>query len=130
MIIIKRLEKNMKIAMTMEGNVLESAVSSEFDTSPYLLVVRRSETGIEVIEKIEDLTAEQLAQKIIDLNCEGIITGVFKNQPAFDLLADACLTRFLGVGHSGLEALEMMKQRTLPLIRNFEGTEGCSGDHH
>ncbi|WP_026393136.1 NifB/NifX family molybdenum-iron cluster-binding protein [Acetobacterium malicum] len=120
----------MKIAMTMDGTALESAVSSEFDSSPYLLVVRRSETAIEAIEEIGDLTAEQLAQKIIDLNCEGIITGNFKSQPAFDLLADAGLTRFQGVGHSGREALELMKQRTLPLIRNFAGTEGCSDDHH
>ena len=58
----------MKIAMTMDGTALESAVSSEFDSSPYLLVVRRSETAIEAIEEIGDLTAEQLAQKIIDLN--------------------------------------------------------------
>lgn len=120
----------MKIAMTMDGNTLASAVSSEFDTSPYLLVVRRSENAIEAIEEIGDLTAEQLAQKIIDLNCEGIITGNFKSPESFDLLADACLTRFLGTGHSGREALELMKQRTLPLIRNFEGTEGCSGEHH
>lgn len=120
----------MRIAMTMDGTALESAVSSEFDTSPYLLVVRRSETAIEAIEEIADLTAEQLAQKIIDLNCEGIITGSFKSQQAFDLLADACLTRFQGAGHSGVEALELMKNRTLPLIRNFAGTEGCSGDHH
>lgn len=120
----------MKIAMTMDGNALESSVSSEFDTSPYLLVVRRSEKTVEAIEKIADLTAQQLAQKIIDLNCEGIITGNFKSQQAFDLLVDACLTRFLGAGLSGQEALELMKQRTLPLIRNFAGTEGCSGDHH
>ena len=98
----------MKIAMTMNGKELESSVASEFDTSQYLLVVRRSETAIESIEKIEDLTAEQLAQRIIDLNCEGIITGNFKSQSAFDLLADACLTRFLGAGHSGWEVLELM----------------------
>jgi predicted Fe-Mo cluster-binding NifX family protein len=120
----------MKIAMTMDGTALESAVSSEFDSSPYLLVVRRSETALEAIEEIGDLTAEQLAQKIIDLNCEGIITGNFKSQPAFDLLADAGLTRFRGAGHSGFETLALMKNKTLPLIRNFAGTEGCSGDHH
>ncbi|MBC3898812.1 NifB/NifX family molybdenum-iron cluster-binding protein [Acetobacterium malicum] len=120
----------MRIAMTMDGNALESAVSSKFDASSYLLVIRCSEIAIEAIEKIEGITAEQLAQKIIDLNCEGIITGNFKSQPAFDLLADAGLTRFQGVGHSGREALELMKQRTLPLIRNFAGTERCSDDHH
>lgn len=123
------METGMKIAMTMNGNVLESSVSTEFETGQYLLVVRRSEVNIEAIETIEGFNAEQLAQKIITLNCEGIITGSFKSQQAFDILADAGLTRYLGIGYSGMEALQLMKKRALPLIRNFEGAEGCSGDH-
>lgn len=120
----------MKVAMTMDGNTLETSVSSEFDAGKYLVVVSRSESTIVAIEIIGDLTAENLAQKIIDLNCEGIVTGKFLSQKAFDILADACVTRYLGTGLSGIEALDMMNKRTLPLIRNYKGTNGCSGEHH
>jgi predicted Fe-Mo cluster-binding NifX family protein len=120
----------MKIAMIMDGNTLETSVSSEFDAGNFLLVVSRSESTVVAIETIGDLAPEKLAQRIIDLNCEGIITGNFQSQKAFDILSDACVTRYLGTGYSGMAALDLMNKRSLPLIRNFEGTEGCSGEHH
>jgi len=120
----------MKIAMMMNGKTLESPISDNFDANQNLLVVKISDMSTEEINITTDLTAENLAQKIIDLNCEAIITGNFISEKAFDMLADGCVTRYLGSGYSGLEAIDLMAKRTLPLIRNFEGTEGCSGDHH
>ncbi len=120
----------MKIALTLNGNTLESKVSDNYDTYQYLLVVSLPDMSSDFIKKNELASAKTVAQEIINLNCEGIITGNFHSQEAFDILADACITRYLGVGYTGLEALELMNKRSLPLIRNFEGTDGCSGDHH
>ncbi len=70
-----------------------------------------------------------MAQKIIEFNCEGIISGAISHPEAFDILADACITRFLGPGFSGMEALDLMKKHELKLIRNINGTDGCDGEH-
>ncbi|WP_373484171.1 hypothetical protein [Acetobacterium sp.] len=120
----------MKIAMTTNGKTLDSLISDNFDANQKFLVVKISDMSTEEIAISNDLTAADLAQKVIDLNCEGIITGNFLSEKAFDLLADGCVTRYLGSGYSVAEAIKLMEKRTLPLIRNFEGTDKCSGDHH
>jgi len=68
-------------------------------------------------------------QKVIAFDCEGIITGAF-NAAAFNILADAYITRYTGAGYSGLEALQLMKQRKLELIKTLDGSDGCGGAHH
>lgn len=119
----------MYLAMTMDGKTLESTVSRHFEACNYLLVVDTSDLSVNVIENTDDFTQENLAQKVIEFNCEGIITGVISHPEAFDILADACITRFLGSGYSGMEALDLTKKRELKLIRNINGTDKCNGDH-
>lgn len=119
----------MLIAMTMDGETLESNVSQQFEGCKYLLVINTSDLSVIAIENSDDFSAESLAQKIIEFNCEGIITGAIRHPEAFDILADACVTRFLGPGFSGMEALDLMKKHELKLIRNINGTDGCDGDH-
>lgn len=120
----------MKIALTMNGKTLDSTISDHFDANQDMVVVKISDMSTAEMVLSNNLSAEELAQKVIDMNCEGIITGSFLSEKAFDLLADGCVTRYLGSGYSGAEAIELMEKRTLPLIRNFEGTDQCSGDHH
>lgn len=120
----------MVLAMTMDGKTLESNVSQRFEECNYLLVTNMSDLSVNVIENTDDFTQESLAQKIIELNCEGIITGALTHPEAFDILADACVTRFLGAGYSGMEALDLMKKRKLKFIRNINGTDTCEEDHH
>lgn len=119
----------MVIALTMDGKTLEDKVSSQFEACNYLLVVDVSDLHVDVFENKMAFTGEKLAKKIIDLKCEGVITG--KLTPiAFDVLANAGITRFLGAGFSGLDALVLMKKKELGLIRYREGSNGCSGNHH
>jgi predicted Fe-Mo cluster-binding NifX family protein len=121
--------EKMFLAITMDGETLESNVSQRFEGCKYLLVVNTSDLSVIAIKNSDDFSAESLAQKIIEFNCEGIITGTIKNPEAFDILADACVTRFRGSEFSGMEALDLMKKRELKLIRNINGTDGCDGDH-
>lgn len=119
----------MFLAMTMDGKTLESNVSQRFEGCKYLLVINTTDLSVNAIENTDDLTQESLAQKVIEFNCEGIITGILSHPKAFDILADACVTRFLGSGYAGMEALDLMKKRELKLIRNINGTDECDGDH-
>ena len=120
----------MYLAMAMDGKNLDSDVSQRFEACKYLLLVETDDLSIKVIENKAELSAESLAEKIIAAACEGVITGLFDQPEAFDILADACITRYLGTGHSGKAALDLMKKRELKLIRNIEGTDQCDGDHH
>ncbi|KNZ42278.1 NifB/NifX family molybdenum-iron cluster-binding protein [Acetobacterium bakii] len=119
----------MYLAMTTDGKTLESNVSQRFEECKYLLVVDTNDLSVNAIENTAALTQEGMAQKVIEFNCEGIITGVISHPGAFDILADAYITRFLGSGHSGTEALALMDQRELALIRNISGSDHCDGDH-
>lgn len=118
----------MYLAITMDGKTLESTVSKRFESCSHLLIVNTEDGSIEAIENSDAVSEEKLAQKVIDCDCEGIITGAF-NAAAFNVLADAYITRFAAAGHSGIEALELMKKRELELIKTVDGSEGCGGNH-
>ena len=47
-----------------------------------------------------------------------------------DLLADEGVTRYLAADMSARMALEAMARRELEMIRNADGSNTCSGDHH
>ena len=118
----------MVIAIASDGKTLETSVSQHFESCNYLLIVDTSDMSIQAIENESDFSGEILAKKIIDFNCEGIITGEL-NRGEFDILADAYVTRYLGSDHSGANALDLIKKRELALIRTFDGAQQCEGTH-
>ena len=119
----------MKIAVAADGNDLNSGVAEEFANCKYLLIVNMENLAIIVIENPGDAAGVTLVNEVINHVCEGIICGKLKPE-AFDLLVKACVTRFLGVGHSVRKALVLMEKNALKLIRNHEGTDECEGAHH
>lgn len=122
----------MKIAVTADGKSLDSMVSEEFAQCLYLLIVNMEDLSITAI-KNDDLSVsssgENLASEVLKYDCEAVITGSIKPL-AFDRLADACITRYFGIGNSVQNAIELMKNRSLKLLRNYDGTEACGGHHH
>ena len=102
----------MYLAMSMDGKTLENNVSQQFETAKYLLVVDTTSLSVSAIENCESFSAESLAQKVIDLNCEGIITGAISDPQAFEILAskphlDLMVTDFrLPGGISGVQIAE------------------------
>lgn len=116
----------MNIAVTAEGESLDSQVSEKFEQCFYLLIINVDDLTVTVIKKAELLgtsLAENLAHKILEFNCEAVITGDI-SQAAFNILADAFVTRYFGFGHSVKVALELSEKRLLKLIK-----EECTGDH-
>lgn len=119
----------MFIAVTSEGKDFDSQVSAKFETCKYLLIVDMESQDIKAIENTSVQPGEDLAQKIIDNNCEALITGKMTAE-VFEILADACVTRYIGFGYSVKDSLVLMDQHKLKLIRNTEGTDDCDGNHH
>jgi predicted Fe-Mo cluster-binding NifX family protein len=118
----------MNIAVATEGKSLDSQVSEKFEKCVYLLVVNTNDLSITAINN-DELSEENLANEILKHDCEALITGNIE-ETAFDILADACVTRFYGIGYSVEKALELMDNRSLKLIRNYDGTDNCGGNHH
>lgn len=48
----------------------------------------------------------------------------------FDVLAGACIIRYMGTSYPVREALELMEQHVLKIIKNPDGSDECTGDHH
>jgi|LGVF01.2.fsa_nt_gb predicted Fe-Mo cluster-binding NifX family protein len=119
----------MNIAIASTGEKLENSVSEKFESCQYLQIVNTTDSSVKVIENKVNLSGISLAKKIIDEDCEGVITGKI-NEKEFDIIADACVTRYNGFGYSGKEALELMEKRKLKLIRNFQGTDYCEENHN
>jgi Uncharacterized conserved protein len=122
----------MNIAVAADGKSLDSIVSKEFDRCLYLLIVNMNDLSITVIKNnkfSECSPTESLASEVLKHDCEALITG--KIEPlAFNILADAYVTRFSSAGSSVQNALDLMEKNSLKIIKNFDGTEDCSGHHH
>lgn len=120
----------MNIAITTAGPSLESPVFADFTRTPCLLIVDVDTMSCTSVtpSPTPDVDCE-LARTVLAHRCEAVITGKL-SEKAFDILADSGVTRFLASNMSAKEALEAMEQRALRLIRNPEGTDSCSGDHH
>lgn len=116
----------MNIAVTADGKSLENPVSENFELCRYLLIVNMNDLSITVInpEELSGTSPEQnLARKVLEYNCEAVITGNI-SQTAYNILADAYVTRYFGAGHSVKDSLELSEKGSLKLIK-----EDCSSDH-
>jgi predicted Fe-Mo cluster-binding NifX family protein len=129
---MKDKEHPMDIAIAVDGDVIGSQVSEQFERCKSMLIVNAESMEVTVIHNsdvTEDLAGEQLAQKVLDHDCEAVITGLIRSV-AFELLAGAGETRFLGTKHDGAMALVFMHANKLELIRDADGGDSCGGSHH
>ena len=95
------------------------------------MIVNAETMAVTVIpnsDATEDIAGEQLAQKVLDHDCEAVITGLIRSV-AFELLAGAGVTRFLGTKYDGAMALVFMHANKLELIRDADGGNNCGGSH-
>ena len=118
----------MNIAVSASGPNLDSQVFKEFTQAPFLLVVNMDTMDYESIAHVPGPGSDQqMAMIILEHGCEALITGRL-NTDAFNILANAAVTRYAGVGLSVEAALMAMENRELQLIRNPEGTDECQGN--
>lgn len=120
----------MNIAVTAEGDALDSQVCQEFARTPYLLIVNMDTTRCTAIAHDPRQGSDlELARKILEHRCEAVITGRIGHD-AFNILADEAVTRYAGSGMKAVEALIAMERRELGFIRNADGTDACASEHH
>ena len=117
----------MYIAVTADGDNLNSLVSNDFESATYLLIIDLPDLSFEAV-KNEGYSAVSMAKEVIAYDCEAVITGELA-PVTFDILAEACVTRYRGAGHTVRKALQMMEDYELYIIRNSEGTDTCEEDH-
>ena len=118
----------MFIAVAADDQSMASLVSEEFISCRYLLIVDMENMEFKAIENKDDPLGEAMSHKITEYNCEAVITGKLTPH-AFDIIAGDCVTRYDGHGHTVKDALVLMEERALKLIRNPEGTDECCNDH-
>jgi predicted Fe-Mo cluster-binding NifX family protein len=108
----------LKIALTTKGKTLESKVSKYFKSCAYLLIVETDDLSIVVFPNNNDNpnTALELAGIIIDQDCEAVITGEIEKTP-LNVLADACVSRYSGVNYTVKDALRLLEEQKLAIIR-------------
>ena len=116
----------MLIAVSAEGQDLTSAVSQKFDSCRFLLLVETDNMTVSTVGN--DGKGEPLAQIIAASDCEAVITGSFTPE-VFNIIADACITRYNGGGMTVKEALDRMDKNALEYIRYADENDICHGDH-
>ncbi|MDV3428219.1 MAG: hypothetical protein LIR50_14575 [Bacillota bacterium] len=121
----------MNIAVAADGKSLDSKVSEKFEECLYLLIVNMDDLSITAIKnnEPENSSGENLAGEVLKHDCEALISGKIK-QEAFNILADAYVTRYSGADNSVQNALEMMGKNKLEIVKNYDGTNSCGGHHH
>ncbi len=118
----------MLIAVSAKGRELTSTVSKSFENCRWLLFVETDDLSIDAVRKTEDTSPEDLAKMVAERDCEAVITGSL-TPTIFDIIADACVTRYCGAGLTVKDAIEKMDHYTLEYIRNADGTDTCQSDH-
>ena len=120
----------MKIAISTNGNTLESQVAEEFEKSTYLIIVDVDDFSIEVFENDPQRSGSglEMVRIIKEFDCEALITGSIE-RVAFEPLVEEQITRYLGVGFTAKEALTMMEKYRLEIIRDYKGSLGILHKH-
>lgn len=119
----------MYVAATSEGNSVDTEISNQFKECKYLLIVNTDNLSVVAIKNDGKNSEKRLACEVINNNCEAIITGSI-DPMSFDILADACVTRYSGIGYSVKKALDLMENDNLVCIKFKEGENKCDGSHH
>lgn len=120
----------MLIAVSAAGPADCPQVPESFEESLRLYIAETE--GERLVAVCEDPGQDGLgfAEKTIEYGCEAIACGRFLTAPAFDRLADACVTRYYAAGLPLWEAAQAAERSLLPLLTAYEGEPGCGSRKH
>ncbi|MHB8072437.1 hypothetical protein E4K67_07715 [Desulfosporosinus fructosivorans] len=120
----------MKIAIATNGDSLKSLVAEEYENSSFLLVVETDDLSFEVYKNAGCREGSELkiTRKIIERGCEALICGSIE-QADFEPITQAQVTRYYGAHYSVKDALNLMENYQLDIIREYKGGEGLAHQH-
>ena len=118
----------MKIAVTAQGNTLNSPVDPHFGRAQYFIVVETGSDDFEVVNNEQNLNAPQGAgiqagKTVADLKADVLITG-HCGPKAFRTLSSAGIAVVVGVEGTVAEALEKFGKG------EFKPAEGADVEGH
>lgn len=119
----------MKIAITSDTEEINGLVPANFKESPFLMIIGADRNGIFHIYGKQDPDNLVFAGKVVGHGCEAVICGPMERE-AFELVAGAGVTRYLGSGHTVQRAYHYMNLYRLDLIRDYIGGPGAFGHSH
>lgn len=93
----------MNIAVATDGDNLQSEVSEKFNLCKFLLIINMPDLNFKIIKNEGAYSGEKLAEKVKNHRCEALITAKLTPKE-FDILADACITRYFALGHAAEKA--------------------------
>lgn len=121
---------SIKISVAAAGPGIEDKIPATLDEAQYLIIFDAENLELlKVFEADTDKRDVFFAKKTVEENCEAILCGEILEE-AFEILAEACVTRYMASGESAEKAVELMNDYRLPLIRDYKGGPGESGEHH
>lgn len=120
----------MKIAIAANGDSPVSQVPEKFEESAYLLIVETDDGSYNVFKNPEGQgdSGLPMTQEIVKQDCEALISGSIE-EPAFEELVMAQVTRYLGANHRVMDALNLMAANELDIIRVPNGEEWVPHNH-
>lgn len=115
----------MNIAVAANGDNIDSLVSEQFEKCLFLLIINTDDLNFKAIKN----DGFNLVDEVLKNNCEAIITGKILSKE-FDILADAYVTRYNGLGSSVRDSIKLMDKNLLKIIKTCDGSNDCGGHHH
>ncbi|MFA5055883.1 MAG: NifB/NifX family molybdenum-iron cluster-binding protein [Dehalococcoidia bacterium] len=130
----------MKIAIAANGAKMDSLIPDNFEESTFLLIAETDDGSFETFKNPEGQESIGMAmvREILKQDCEAVICGVIEKE-AFEELAAAQITRYMGANRSAADALNLMDTYKLDIIRvpkgevydpdtHNHGPANCEGD--
>ena len=120
----------MLIAIAVDERSPQAAVSEHLEEAKFLFIVETEQQQVvKVLEAGPERPDLQWAQATLSQGCEAIICGDIGRE-AYDLLADNMLTRYYGWGANASQAVRLMADNRLQLIRESRDGGRCQGEDH
>lgn len=120
----------MRISVAVLERTAQAPVCEHLEDAKYLFIVETDSNEVLKVLSCADGQADLLcAKSTLDENCEAIICGDMDIE-AFNLLADHMITRFYGWGATASQAVRLMLDNRLQLIREARNGGHCQGEEH
>jgi predicted Fe-Mo cluster-binding NifX family protein len=130
---MKQQRKNghMRIAAATDKNDVRGTIGQIFGAPGMLIFIDIDDNTLEIADVMcieMPAQAAQAANRIVEENCEALISGTMDDE-TFELLAENQVTRYNGAGLVVLDAVEKMHSGMLSFFTHTQNEEGCGSTH-
>jgi predicted Fe-Mo cluster-binding NifX family protein len=117
--------RGMMIAVASDSPDMNGTVPAFFAAARYLLFID-TDSG-ELLHALARNPGgdKEFARAMLRRDCEGVLCGPLEPEPFLLIADEGCITRYNAAGLGVAEALDRFGRRSLELIRDHIGGEGC-----